>query len=275
MRDRAVIDGFVRADMTMIIPEEEKRGPVVEIGPNAAKGSAGGNAAKFSIFAAVVVTGLNVCGFTVRGGASATLTVVGYIAVALMCAGLVAAVMALVRGFSSRSKNVVVLAVVGLLLNGGLLSVGLAGESIPKLLGLGQDKHTVVAHEERRLSSRSGRKIITKNWTGAGMVIELTDSNFDKIVQSSHKPVLVDFWAPWCGPCRRMSPVIEGIAGNYEDKVKVCKLNTDVGRHTAEKFNIRVIPTIMLFKDGCLRQTWTGATSSQTISASIDSLLDE
>jgi thioredoxin 1 len=78
----------------------------------------------------------------------------------------------------------------------------------------------------------------------------LTDANFDQDVEGSKLPMIVDFWAPWCGPCRTVSPVIEQIAGEHSDKVTVGKLNVDENPATASKFGIMSIPTIILFKDG-------------------------
>jgi len=107
----------------------------------------------------------------------------------------------------------------------------------------------------------------------AGNVIELTDENFDETVNNTDKPVLVDFWAPWCGPCRMMAPIIEEIAENYKDQVVVCKLNTDDSRDSAMEFGISGIPTLILFKDGQIEKKWVGVTSKKNISEAIDELL--
>jgi thioredoxin 1 len=84
----------------------------------------------------------------------------------------------------------------------------------------------------------------------AGNVLELTDGNFQQEVVQSPIPVLVDFWAPWCGPCRMLAPTIEEISKEYEGKVKVCKLNTDESPETAGSFDIQSIPTVLVFKEG-------------------------
>jgi thioredoxin 1 len=84
----------------------------------------------------------------------------------------------------------------------------------------------------------------------AGNVLQLTDANFDQEVIKSEIPVLVDFWAPWCGPCRTLAPTIEELSREYDGKVKVCKLNTDENLETAGGFGISSIPTVLVFKGG-------------------------
>lgn len=107
----------------------------------------------------------------------------------------------------------------------------------------------------------------------AGSVIELTDATFDNTVHNSDVPVLVDFWAPWCGPCKMIAPIIEEIAGEYTDKAKICKLDTDEARDSAMEFNISAIPTIILFKDGQVQKKWVGLTSKKDLTEAIDELL--
>ena len=104
----------------------------------------------------------------------------------------------------------------------------------------------------------------------AGNVIELTDATFDEIVHSSDTPVLVDFWAPWCGPCKMLGPIVEEIADEYTDKAKICKINTDEARDSAIEFGISAIPTTILFKDGQVQKKWVGLTSKKDIAAAID-----
>jgi thioredoxin 1 len=107
----------------------------------------------------------------------------------------------------------------------------------------------------------------------AGNVVELTDANFDEVIHTAGMPVLVDFWAPWCGPCRMMGPIIEEFANDYSGKAKICKLNTDDARDSAMEFGISAIPTIILFKDGQVQKKWVGLTSKKDLAAAIDELL--
>ena len=107
----------------------------------------------------------------------------------------------------------------------------------------------------------------------AGNVIELTDATFDETVHNSGVPVLVDFWAPWCGPCKMIAPIVQEIAEEYTDKAKICKLNTDDARDSAMEFGISAIPTLILFKDGQVEKKWVGLTSKKDLAEAIDELL--
>ena len=95
--------------------------------------------------------------------------------------------------------------------------------------------------------------------------IKITDANFNKEVLSSDVPVLVDFWAEWCQPCRAIGPVIDEIAQEYNGKIKVGKLNVDTDRQTAMNFNIRSIPTLLFFKDGKVIDQLGAVSKSQLI----------
>ncbi|HUV66977.1 MAG TPA: thioredoxin [Sedimentisphaerales bacterium] len=108
----------------------------------------------------------------------------------------------------------------------------------------------------------------------AGSVIELTDATFDKTVHNSDVPVLVDFWAPWCGPCKMIAPIVQEIADEYADRAKICKLNTDEARDSAMEFGISAIPTLILFKDGQVQKKWVGLTSKKKLAEAIDQVLD-
>ncbi|MBG0776468.1 MAG: thioredoxin [Desulfovibrionaceae bacterium] len=97
------------------------------------------------------------------------------------------------------------------------------------------------------------------------MAIQVTDSNFEEEVLKSETPVLVDFWAPWCGPCRAMGPVIDELATEYTGQVKIAKMNVDENPATPGKYGIRAIPTLILYKGGDVLEQITGAVSKSSI----------
>jgi thioredoxin len=103
--------------------------------------------------------------------------------------------------------------------------------------------------------------------------LEFTDANFETEVVASQIPVLVDFWAPWCGPCRILDPVVEEIAGAYDGKLKVGKMNTDDNRETAAKYGIMSIPTLLLFKNGKVEERIVGAQPKKAIVEKINGML--
>lgn len=102
--------------------------------------------------------------------------------------------------------------------------------------------------------------------------MDLTDSTFEAEC-AKHDVFVVDCWAPWCGPCRMMAPIIEEFAKDYTGKAKVCKLNTDEARDSAMEFGISAIPTIILFKNGQVQKKWVGLTGKKDLAAAIDELL--
>jgi thioredoxin 1 len=102
-------------------------------------------------------------------------------------------------------------------------------------------------------------------------IVHVTDSSFESDVLNSETPVLVDYWAEWCGPCRAIAPLLEDIAKDYEGRLKVAKLNIDDNQQTTLKFNIRGIPTLMIFKEGKPEATKVGALSKSQLTAFIDS----
>jgi len=102
-------------------------------------------------------------------------------------------------------------------------------------------------------------------------IVYLTDDSFDGEVIQAELPVLVDYWADWCGPCKMIAPVLEEIAEEYDGKVKITKLNIDENAATPPKYGIRGIPTLMLFKGGNVEATKVGALSKSQLTAFIDS----
>ena len=104
-------------------------------------------------------------------------------------------------------------------------------------------------------------------------IVTITDATFEEEVLSAGMPVLVDFWAEWCGPCKMIAPVLEEIAADYEGRLKICKVNVDDNGASAEKFSVRSIPTLILFKDGHVESTKVGALSRSQLTAFLDSSL--
>ena len=104
-------------------------------------------------------------------------------------------------------------------------------------------------------------------------IVYVTDDSFEQDVLKSEIPVLVDYWAEWCGPCKMIAPILEEIVGDYAGKLKIAKLNIDENSATPPKYGIRGIPTLMIFKDGDVEATKVGALSKSQLTAFIDSSL--
>ena len=101
----------------------------------------------------------------------------------------------------------------------------------------------------------------------------VSDASFDADVLKSGQPVLVDYWAAWCGPCKMIAPILEEVAAEYAGRLTIAKLNVDENQGTATKYGIRVIPTLMLFKDGQAAATKVGALSKSQLTAFLDGAL--
>ena len=101
-------------------------------------------------------------------------------------------------------------------------------------------------------------------------IIELTDASFEQDVLKSDIPVLVDYWAEWCGPCKMIAPILDEVSESYKGKVQIAKMNVDENREIPAKFGIRGIPTLMLFKDGQLAATKVGAMTKSQMIAFVD-----
>ncbi len=104
-------------------------------------------------------------------------------------------------------------------------------------------------------------------------IIEITDNSFEQEVLQSSIPVLVDFWAPWCGPCRAIAPVIDELSAEYSGKLKVAKCNVDENPNTPARFGIRAIPTLIIFKNGNVTEQITGAVAKSQIAAAVDKVV--
>jgi thioredoxin 1 len=242
------------------------------------------NLGKISILAAVIGIVLKLCGDAALGEQSSSTTVINVAAMLIVAGGISLGMYGLIRACKCFSIDMLLLAGVGIFLNGGLFAMGFVKLPIPKQFDFGSGSvlgrvtnigPKGVSGKEiniKPVPMKGGRSMVTQDWT-AGYPSEVTDKDFDEVINKADTPVLVDFWAPWCGPCRMMGPIIEQIAAQYEGKIKVCKLNVDIGKQTAANFKVTGIPTIILFKNGKIKAKWVGVTNAQDISAAIEKLL--
>jgi len=104
-------------------------------------------------------------------------------------------------------------------------------------------------------------------------LLQLNDGNYEEEVNKSDKPVLVDFWAPWCGPCKSIGPIIEELAGTYKERAKIAKINVDESPKAASTYGVRSIPTLILFKDGKVFDTIIGLVSKERLEEFINKAL--
>ena len=107
----------------------------------------------------------------------------------------------------------------------------------------------------------------------SGEIVNVTDDNFEDEVLKSDVPVLVDYWASWCGPCKMIAPILEDLAGEYDGKLKIAKLNIDENPEVPRKYGVRGIPTLTVFKNGDVEATKVGALSKSQLTAFLDSTI--
>jgi thioredoxin 1 len=127
----------------------------------------------------------------------------------------------------------------------------------------------------KSVSRRRGQQLVVKaeETSTSGVTSVVNDQTFEQDVLKSDVPVLVDFWAPWCGPCRMIAPLIDQLAEEYAGKLKAVKLNTDESPSIATEYGIRSIPTVMIFKDGKKMDTVIGAVPKSTLTGTIEKYL--
>ncbi len=101
-------------------------------------------------------------------------------------------------------------------------------------------------------------------------IVEVTDANFDQLVLKSEQPVLIDFWAAWCGPCKALAPIVDEVAQSYTGRVKVGKMDVDKNAATPQRYGVRGIPTLLLFKDGQVKEQIVGYVARDVIEKALD-----
>jgi thioredoxin 1 len=101
-------------------------------------------------------------------------------------------------------------------------------------------------------------------------IVEVTDANFDQLVLKSEQPVLIDFWAAWCGPCKALAPIVDEVAQSYTGRVKVGKMDVDKNAATPQRYGVRGIPTLLLFKDGQVKEQIVGYVAREVIEKALD-----
>ena len=105
------------------------------------------------------------------------------------------------------------------------------------------------------------------------MAVEITDSNYNELVQNSDKPVMIDFWAEWCGPCRMVGPIVEEMSGDYAGKAVIGKVNVDENPQVAQTYGVESIPTLMLFQNGEPKQRFVGGQPKSRLQGALDELI--
>ncbi|KAK7244310.1 hypothetical protein RIF29_39130 [Crotalaria pallida] len=153
-----------------------------------------------------------------------------------------------------------------------LLSARRSSGKLPRFSGLKLRSSTATRFSGSRIAPRSAR-IVCEAQDTAVEVAAITDANWQSLVLEAKTPVFVEFWAPWCGPCRMIHPIVDELAKDYAGKVKFYKLNTDESPSTATRYGIRSIPTVIIFKNGEKKDAVIGAVQKSTLTTSIEKFL--